>query len=436
MKRRADHQARAIRQSSTAGAPGSARDRLFIDPVADLGGSRGIYLLRAAVVHCIIRVTMNSPNPLVPTELHPPQAFRALLDAAVDGIIIIDHQGCIQEFNRAAERLFGYPAREVLGSNVRMLMEDPDNSGHDTYLMRHVTTGEAHVLGRGREVEARRKDGSLLPVFLSVGVMEGSNPPRYVGFVQDISFRRRAEADSYRLQERLTHVSRLATVGEMSAGIAHEINQPLAAVANYAQACDRLLGMPNPDIEEVREALREITVQAVRAGDIIHRLRALARNDFMRREHTDVNLLVGELNELIQLSSKAHDVQFAMELTAALPPVEVDRSQMQQVILNLVCNALEALSATDLRQRKVVLRTQLLPEDQVEIAVHDNGPGISEQFEPRLFEPFSTTKTHGTGLGLASSRSIVKAHEGSLDYRPNTPRGACFSVRLPVAIQD
>jgi two-component system, LuxR family, sensor kinase FixL len=376
---------------------------------------------------------MDPSNPLVTREVHSPPVFQALLDAAADGIIIIDHQGCIQEFNRAAERLFGYPAREVLGSNVSILMAEPDGSGDDHSLMHQVTTGETQAVGRGREVEARRKDGSLLPVFLSVGVLEGSEPPRYVGFVQDISFRRRAEAESYRLQERLTHVSRLATVGEMSAGIAHELNQPLAAVANYAQACDRLLGMPNPDIEEVREALREITTQAVRAGDIIHRLRALARNDFMRRERTDVNLLVNELNELIQLGAKAHAVQFKMELTATLPPVEVDRSQMQQVILNLVYNALEALSATDLKQREVVLRTQLLPEGEVEIAVYDNGPGISQQIVSRLFEPFSTTKTHGTGLGLASSRSIVKAHQGSLDYKPNSPRGACFCVHLPSA---
>ena len=381
-------------------------------------------------LHRIVQSIMAPSNPLVSRDIHSPQLFQALLDAAVDGIIIIDHQGCIQEFNRAAERLFGYPAQEVLGSNVSLLMADPDRS-----LMHPVITGETQAIGRGRELEARRKDGSLVPVFLSVGVMEGSDPPRHVGFVQDISFRRRAEEDSYRLQERLTHVSRLATVGEMSAGIAHELNQPLAAVANYAQACDRLLGMPNPDIEEVREALREITAQAVRAGDIIHRLRALARNDFMQRELTDVSLLVGELNELIQLSSKAHDVQLTMELTTALPLVEVDRSQMQQVILSLVSNALEALSATDLKQRKVVLRTQRLPEGEVEIAVYDNGPGISEQIASRLFEPFSTTKTHGTGLGLASSRSIVKAHQGWLDYKPNSPRGACFCVRLPSAEQ-
>src|SRR5581483_9725500 len=294
------------------------------------------------------------------------QELRALLDAAVVGIFIIDQQGCIQEFNRAAERLFGYSAWEVVGSNVRMLMTDPDRIDD---LGGHVTTYAIDTTGKGREFEARRKDGSLFPAFVSVGPMEGTEPPRLVGFVQDISYLRRAEEDAHRLQERLTHVSRLATVGEMSAGLAHELNQPLAAVANYAQACDRLLGMPTPDIEEVREALREITAQAVRAGDMIHRLRALARNDVLRRAPTDVNLLVTELSELIQHGSKAHDVEYKMVLAATLPPVEVDRPQMQHVILNLVSNAFEALKETHSRARKVTLRTQLLPEGEVEITV-------------------------------------------------------------------
>jgi two-component system, LuxR family, sensor kinase FixL len=273
-------------------------------------------------------------------------------------------------------------------------------------------------------------------VFLSVGAVEGSEPPRFIGFVQDISFRRRAEEDTHRLQERLTHVSRLATVGEMSAGIAHELNQPLTAVANYAQACDRLLGMPDPDIEEIREALKQITTQAVRAGDIIRRLRALARNDVMKREPTDINVLIGELMELIQLDAKTHDVHYRTDLAVRLPQVEVDRAQVQQVVLNLVRNAIEALAESTTTPRQITVRTQELADRSVEITVCDNGPGVSQTIAPRLFDPFCTSKTHGTGLGLAISRTIIKSHQGSLDYRPNTPRGACFTVRLPLTGQD
>ena len=369
-------------------------------------------------------------------DSHSVEEFQAIMDAAVDGVVLVDHRGSIQAFNRAAERLFGYPAAEVLGANISMLMPEPDRSAHDGYIARFLETRIAHIIGRGREVEARRKDGLLFPVFLSVGAVEGSEPPRFIGFVQDISFRRRAEQDTHRLQERLTHVSRLATVGEMSAGIAHELNQPLTAVANYAQACDRLLGLPDPDIGEIREALRQITAQAVRAGDIIRRLRALARNDVMKREPTDINVLVSELTELIQLDAKAHDVQYKPDLAARLPEVEVDRAQVQQVILNLVHNAIEALGATASTPRQVTVRTRELADGTLEIAVCDNGPGVSQTIGPRLFDPFCTTKADGTGLGLAISRTIIKSHQGSLDYRPNTPGGACFIVRLPLTRQD
>jgi two-component system sensor kinase FixL len=357
------------------------------------------------------------------------------MDAAVDAVILVDHAGHIQAFNRAAERLFGYPAAEVIGTNVSILMAEPDRSAHDEYMARFSATRVPHIIGRGREVEARRKDGSLFPAFLSVGVVGETDPPRFVGFIQDISFRRRAEEETHRLQERLTHVSRLATVGEMSAGIAHELNQPLTAVANYAQACDRLLGLPEPDIPEIRDALQQIAAQAVRAGDIIRRLRALARNDVMKRELTDINRLVSELTDLIQLDAKTHDVQYKLQLATVLPQVDVDRAQVQQVILNLVRNALEALGETTRTPRHVTVQTQLV-DGTVEISVCDTGPGVSPEIAPRLFNPFCTTKPHGTGLGLAISRSLIKSHQGSLDHRPNTPAGACFAMRLPLTEQD
>ena len=367
--------------------------------------------------------------------LRTAEEFQASLDAALDGVILIDHQGHVQAFNRAAERLFGYAAPEVLGNNVSMLMAEPDHSRHDGYLARYCATREPHVIGRGREIEARRKDGSVFPVFLSVGAVDGAEPPRFVGLVQDISSRRRAGEDTHRLQERLTHVSRLATVGEMSAGVAHEINQPLTAVANYAQACDRLLGLPDPDIEEIRDALKQITAQAVRAGDIIRRLRSLARNDAMVPVPTDINALIGELDELITLDTQTHRVGYRLELAPNLAEVSVDRAQIQQMILNLVRNAVEALAESS-GKKELAVRTFALPEGGVEITVSDNGPGVLQSIVPRLFDPFCTTKPHGTGLGLAISRTIVKSHGGSLDYRPNAPAGACFVVRLPPVKRD
>jgi two-component system sensor kinase FixL len=377
-------------------------------------------------------------NPASPTSSDPGSAeeFQALLDAAVDGVIVVNHLGHVETFNRAAERMFGFQAAEILGANVSMLMAEPDRSAHDGHLARYAATRIQHIIGRGRDVEARRKDGSILPVFLSVGAVAGAEPPRFVGFVQDISFRRRSEEETHRLQDRLTHVSRLATVGEMSAGIAHELNQPLTAVANYAQACDRLLGIPDPDIDEIRGALRQITAQAVRAGDIIRRLRTLARNDVMKREPADISELVGELTDLIQLDAKSHEVECRLELAARLPPVAVDRARIQQVILSLVRNAFEALAEVPTGVRVVTVRTGLSAENEAEIEVCDTGPGVSSAIAPRLFDPFCTSKPHGTGLGLAISRTIVKSHRGTLEYRPNVGGGACFSLRLPLGSGD
>ena len=248
---------------------------------------------------------------------------------------------------------------------------------------------------------------------------------------------RQALLDIHKLQERLTQVSRLATIGEMSAGIAHELNQPLTAVANYAQACDRLLALPDPDIPEIREALRQITAQAVRAGDIIRRLRTLARNDLVQRELTDVNRLVNELQELILLDAGTYGVSCKLDLTPGLPRVEVDRAQVQQVIVNLVRNAIEAMAQEDSAgSAAVCISTRLSPQGDVEIAVCDNGPGLAQAIMTRLFDPFCTTKPNGTGLGLAISRTIIKSHQGSLEHRPNNPRGACFMVRLPLPKQD
>ena len=357
--------------------------------------------------------------------------LHALLDAAVDGIVLIDHRGLIQSFNRAAERLFGYKAKELLGRSVNTLMTEEDRAAHNAHLARFLATRVPHIIGKGREVTARRKNGSTFPAFLSVGVVPEVEPPRFVGFVQDMTARRRAEDEARRLQDRLWHVSRLATVGEMASGIAHELNQPLAAIANYAQACDRLLARGDADLEEVGNALKEITTQAVRAGDIIRRLRGLAHHPNGPREPTDVNELILELTDLVLFDARAHDVNYRVELSEGLPLIDLYRSQIQQVILSLIRNAIESLAETDGTPREVVTRTARAHEGDIVVTVCDTGPGVSSAALPRLFDPFFSSKPAGTGLGLATSRTIVGRHRGSLHYRPNDPAGACFVLRLP-----
>lgn len=238
-----------------------------------------------------------------------------------------------------------------------------------------------------------------------------------------------------RLQERLLHVSRLATVGEMSSGIAHELNQPLCAIANYAQASERLLAEPDPDIGEVRDALQAIADQAIRAGEVIRHLRSLARPHEARPQTLDVNPLIMELTDLIQSDAKHNKVRYRFEAGLGLPRVCVDRGQIQQLLLNLVRNAIEALAGQPSEVREVLVRSLCTPAGDVAVTVSDHGPGVAPSIAPYLFTPFCTSKADGTGLGLAMSRTIASAHGGELAYRPNSPSGACFTLTLPAATQ-
>lgn len=381
-------------------------------------------------------------TPSVDTVMDMPQTtelrveLSQLLDAAVDGIVIIDHAGHIVAFNRAAEGLFGYRARELLGRNVSVLMTAEDRAAHDAHLATYLATRTPHIIGKGREVSAQRKDGSVFPAFLSVGALQDTEPPRFVGFVQDITLRQQSEQQARRLQERLFHVSRLATMGEMASGIAHQLNQPLTAIANYAQACDRLLARRAADYEEIRGALREITGQALHAGDIIRRLRALTRHQDGEPVATDINMLITDLTSLVQSDARSHDVQYRLELAEDLPLVKVQRAQIQRVVLNLVHNAIEALAGTSGLPREVVVRTCRAAEGEVEVAVCDSGPGVHPAVAAALFDPFHTSKPGGTGLGLAISRTIMRNHHGTLEYQPNVPAGACFTMRLPLQRGD
>lgn len=372
----------------------------------------------------------TASEPREPGALDAARELRALLDAAVDAVVVIDSNGRIETFNRAAEELFGYPAADTLGHNVSMLMPEPHRSAHDGYLRRYHETGEAHIIGLGREVVARRRDGSEFPASLAVGRVEGASPPRYVGFIRDISSRLAAERAAAQAQERLTHVARLSTMGEMAAGLAHEINQPLAAITTYAQACQHLLAAGEPaDSADIRESLAQISRQALRAGEVIRRLRAFVANREVRREPVACNQLIEDLVSLARPDARAHDVRLVLDVAPDLPQVMADVVQLQQVLINLIRNAIDATLAGG-SAREVILRAVPMPEG-VEISVHDHGSGVEPGTLSKLFNPFFTTKAHGTGLGLAISRTIVHAHGGKLGYRPEPGGGACFHFTLP-----
>ncbi|MFZ9709511.1 MAG: PAS domain-containing sensor histidine kinase [Steroidobacteraceae bacterium] len=481
-----------------------------------------------------------------------PTELQALLDATVDAVIVIDGRGHIESFNRSGERLFGYSAAEVLGHNVSILMNAPDRDAHDGYMSRYLSSGVPHILGTGREVEARRKDGSSFPVFLSVGQIQGADPPRFIGLLHDLTLRReamaalrrerdranmylemaqvillalstdhrvqlinrkgcdtlarreldllgrdwlelavpreqhaavraelqsldavqsgeryfehdvtaadgarrliawrsialrnsegrvigyfssgeditsarRAAEDSAEIQQRMTQVSHLATLGEMAAGIAHELNQPLAAIANFANAASRL-----PNETDIQDALKQISGQALRAGEIIRRLRTLVQNRETRSEPSSLNELVNEVLGFVQSDARLHSVKIHTELAAALPEIAVDRIQIQQLLLNLLRNSIEALDERPaMREIRLLTRRE---SEWVVVEVLDNGPGVPADLVTRIFDPFCTTKTNGTGLGLAISRTIAEAHHGRLRYRDAPAGGAHFILELP-----
>jgi two-component system sensor kinase FixL len=237
--------------------------------------------------------------------------------------------------------------------------------------------------------------------------------------------------ENRRLTDRIMQVSRFATIGEMAAGVAHELNQPLTAISNYARACENILRSGKSHQADVLEALGEIGREAGRAADIIRRLRDLVRGQPSERAAADLNEVVMEMTELMQSDARIHDVRLKFDFAETLPQVVIDRVQIQHVLLNLVRNALEAFEPAAEARREIVIRTAAVNGSEVELSVADNGPGLASQIADRLFTPFVTTKQSGTGLGLVSSQTIVRAHDGTLGYRPNAPRGACFFVRLP-----
>ena len=497
----------------------------------------------------------------------PSSDVLALLEATFDAVVIMDDRGRILAFNASAEEMFGYRATDALGRNVSMLMTATERLEHDDYLKRYLAGGESRVLGKGRDVRVRHRDGSEFSVFLSVGRIPNTDPPQFAGYLHDTTLRRkalatlekerqlnrlyldlaqvmlvatdrsgivrlvnqrairvlkrgdaeivgnlwvdscvapqdragarnafrallmsgsdeplsceyhvraadgedryitwrgvslrdtnniatgvmlsgediteqrRAESEAHKALERMNSVARLATMGEMAAGISHELNQPLAAIANYAQACVRMLRMPSADLPEISGALEQIAGQALRAGEIIRRIRSLVRNEDVRREAVDINDLIREVHALLASDARVHDGRLALDLVQPLPRVTVDGVQIQQVLMNLVHNAFEAQASEHERHElngvasEVRIATRVTDGGEVEVSVSDFGPGLPGDAEQKIFEPFFTTKATGTGLGLAISRSIIKAHDARLAYRANQPRGACFYFVLPV----
>ncbi|MCF8476221.1 MAG: PAS domain S-box protein [Pseudolabrys sp.] len=355
--------------------------------------------------------------------------LQSILDTVPEAMIVIDELGVMQSFSSAAERLFGCPAAEAIGQNIKILMPEPYRSKHDGYLLRYLTTGERRIIGIGRVVVGRRLDGSTFPMELAVGEMKSGDRRFFTGFIRDLTERQQTEARLQELQSELVHISRLTAMGEMASTLAHELNQPLSAISNYLKGSRRMLeGDSGEKAETLRDALGKATDQAMRAGQIIRRLRDFVSRGESERRMENITKLVEEASALALVGVKDRGIRVQFQFDPASGLVLADRVQIQQVLLNLIRNAMDAMEDAATRRLKITVA----PADGrlVQISVADSGGGISPEIAEQLFQPFITTKRQGMGVGLSISRTIVEAHGGRIWVESNDDGGTTFHFTL------
>ncbi|WP_310254866.1 MULTISPECIES: PAS domain S-box protein [unclassified Sphingopyxis] len=355
--------------------------------------------------------------------------LRSILSTVPDAMVVIDDQGSIVSFSAAAERLFGYQEAELLGVNVSRLMPSPDRERHDAYIRRFLETGEKRIIGIGRVVFAERRDGSTFPMELSIGEASSDSHPLFTGFIRDLTERQQTEARLESLQSELIHVSRVSAMGTMASTLAHELNQPITAVANYVEAVRDLLANPDPDdIPMIRDALDDTAKEALRAGHIVRRLRDFVARGEVEKTIEKLPVLINEAAVLGLMGAREKSVEPRFDLDPYASPVLVDKVQIQQVLINLIRNAVEAMADSPVRQLTVTSR----PDQRgfVRVIVADTGPGVTPEVAEQLFTAFVSTKAEGMGLGLSICRTIVEANGGRIWMEPRTGGGTEFHFTL------
>jgi two-component system sensor kinase FixL len=365
---------------------------------------------------------------LAQSELH----VRSILATVPSAMVVIDEHCIILSFSAAAERLFGYTEADVVGRNVNMLMPNPDRDRHDDYIARYLTTGERRIIGIGRIVVGQRRDGTLFPMELSVGEANGDGHRLFTGFIRDLTEEQRAELRLKELQSELIHVSRVSAMGTMASTLAHELNQPLTAIANYMEAARDLLNRPEGEtLPFVHEAVEEAAKEALRAGQIVRRLRDFVARGEVAQHIENLPHMIDEASRLALAGARERGVRAFFNLDPAAQEVFVDRIQIQQVLVNLLRNGVDAIG--DLEVRDVTITTRAEPRGMVTISVADTGSGLDPELAPQLFEAFASTKEQGMGLGLSICRTIVEAHGGRIWAEPNVGGGTIFHFTVQSA---
>ncbi len=350
--------------------------------------------------------------------------LRSILETVPDAMVVIDEAGLMRDFSKAAERLFGWSAEEAIGRNVSMLMPSPYREAHDSYLQRYYRTNERRIIGVGRVVVGERKDRSTFPMELAVGEMRIDEGRFFTGFIRDLTERQQTETRLQELQTELVHVSRLTALGEMASSLAHELNQPLSAIANFLKGSKMLLEREEVPHERVAQAVDKAADEALRAGQIIRRLRDFVARGDTERTVESLPKLIEEASALGLVGAKEHGVRVRFDLHPEVDLILADKVQIQQVVLNLIRNAIDAM--TDAPKRELTVSVVPAEQDFALVSVADTGPGISPEIADQLFQPFITTKRTGMGVGLSISRTIVEAHGGRIWVEENPNGGALF----------
>jgi two-component system sensor kinase FixL len=357
--------------------------------------------------------------------------FQALFQRAAVGIAILDENGRALESNRILQELLGYTAEEMRQMTFAQITH-PDDVGTDLALFWEIVGG----VRESYELEKRyiRKDGETIWARLTASRLtdpEGQ-ATLAVAIVEDVTRRRLAESDAERLRQEISHFARVTMMGELTAAIAHELNQPLSAILSNSQAALRFLSQENPDLSMVKEILDDIVSDDRRASEVIVRLRALLSKGRTAHVPLDINDIIQEVAGIIRVDTRMKDCRFRLTLAPGLPKVLGDRVQVQQVLLNLIINALDAMKTTQTQDRQINVTSALHSAREIIVSVRDRGSGIPEEKLQEIFEPFYTGKAEGMGMGLSICRSIVQSHGGRIMAKNNLARGATVEFTLPI----
>lgn len=392
--------------------------------ISPITGDDGVHLGFAKIIYDVT-ARRAEERALQRREEH----LKSILATVPDAMVVIDEKGIILSFSHAAERLFGYTEADVAGKNVSLLMPSPDRERHDSYLERYLETGVPRIIGIGRIVTGLRADGSTFPMALSVGEAHAADQRLFTGFIQDLTERRDFEARLEQLQSELIHVSRLSAMGTMASTLAHELNQPLTAIASFGEAAAAVLEGPDqPDKEMLREVVGEMAEQSLRAGGIVRRLREFVSKGDFAKTIEDLPKVIEEASALALVGAREKGVATHFTYAPDATPVLIDRVQIQQVLINLMRNALEAME--DEPHKRLDVTTTLLDETTVQVSVSDSGRGIAPEVRENLFQAFNSSKESGMGLGLSICRTIVEAHGGRIKALDRDGGGTEFQFTL------